>query len=46
MDFALQRKFTTFAAKLQTNEYLDYLFTHGRGTAADGRGHDTFVPTD
>jgi len=44
--FALQRKFPTFAAKLQINEHLDYLFTNGRGPFADGRRHDTFVSAD
>ena len=46
MRFALQRKFPTFAAKLQTNEHLDYLFTNGRRPLADGRRHDTFVSAD
>ena len=46
MRFALQRKFPTFAAKLQTNEHLDYLFPNGRRPPADGRGHDTFVSAD
>ena len=46
MHFALLRKFPTFAAKFEHYELLDYLVPHGRRPPADGRRHDTFVPTD